>query len=411
MQYPEKMIESHTLKNGIRIVHKPDNSPVSYCGFAINAGTRDEEDAEAGMAHFIEHMLFKGTKKRKAWHIINRLEDVGGELNAYTTKEETFIYATVLSEDFERAMELCSDIVFNSVFPQQEIEKEVEVIIDEINSYNDSPSELIFDDFEDLIFKGYPIGKNILGNKTSLQRITTQDALDFVGRNYCTDQIVFFSLGNIPIKKIMRWAEKYMGDIPEKKSDHKRETPVLYVPQLIKTKKETYQTHTIIGNRAYSLADPQRAGLYLLNNILGGPGMNSRLNMALRERNGLAYNVESCYTAYSDTGIISIYFGTDLKNTEKSKHLIFSELKKLRTKKLTELQINKAKRQLLGQLAISQENKESQSLSLGKSFLYFNRFESIEDVYKRIEAITSEQLQDIANEIFDDSKISVLTFY
>jgi predicted Zn-dependent peptidase len=411
MQYPDNIIETYTLKNGIRIVHKPDNSPVSYCGFAINAGTRDEKETEAGMAHFIEHMLFKGTTRRKAWHIINRLEDVGGELNAYTTKEETFIYATVLSDDFERAMELCSDIVFHSVFPQNEIEKEVEVIIDEINSYNDSPAELIFDDFEDLIFQGYPIGKNILGNQESLQSFTTKSAHDFIDHNYCTDQIVFFSLGNISFKKILRWAEKYMGNIQEKKSGNKRAAPDIYIPQQIKTKKDTYQTHTIIGNRAYSLSDKKRLGLYLLNNILGGPGMNSRLNLVLRERNGLAYNIESCYTAYSDTGIICIYFGTDLKNMEKSQQLILMELKKIKNKKLTDIQLTKAKRQLLGQLAISQENKESQSLSLGKSFLYFNRFESMEEVNKRVEAITANQLQEIAHEIFDDKQLSVLTFF
>ncbi len=404
-------IEYYTLKNGIRVVHKPDNSPVSYCGIAINAGTRDEEEDESGMAHFIEHMLFKGTAKRKAWHILNRLEDVGGELNAYTTKEETFVYATVLSADFERAMELCADVVFHSTFPQNEIDKEVDVIIDEINSYNDSPSELIFDDFEGMLFDNYSIGRSILGNAERLQTYTTQDALRFVNRNYCTDQIVFFSLGNVPFKKITRWAEKYLGEVPERFLQTKRVAPEIYVPQRKLIKKDTYQAHVVLGNRAYSLPDKNRLPLYLLNNVLGGPGMNSRLNLALRERNGLAYNVESSYTSYSDTGLLFIYFGTDVKNEEKGCHLVFSELKKLRNQKFTQIQLEKAKKQLLGQLAISQENKESLCLSLGKSFLYFNRFESLAEIHKRMAAITAEQLHDIANEILDESKISILSFH
>ncbi len=403
-------IEHYTLKNGIRVVHKPDNSPVSYCGVAINAGTRDEEEPESGMAHFVEHLLFKGTTKRKAWHILNRLEDVGGELNAYTTKEETFVYATVLSADFERAMELCTDIVFHSTFPQNEIDKEVDVIIDEINSYRDSPSELIFDDFENIIFQNYSIGRNILGDAERLQTYTTQDALRFVGRNYSTDRIVFFSLGNVPFKKIKRWAEKYLGEVPERLFQTKREAPEIYVPQQKIAGKDTYQAHVMLGNRAYSLQDDKRLTLHLLNNILGGPGMNSRLNLALRERNGLAYNVESCYTSYSDTGLLSVYFGTDTKNEDKCRNLVFSELKKLRNQLFTPVQLARAKKQLLGQSAISQENKESLSLSLGKSFLYFNRFESLADVHKRLEAITARQLQEVANEILDERGISVLSF-
>jgi predicted Zn-dependent peptidase len=403
--------EHYTLKNGIRIVHKPDTSPVSYCGIAINTGTRDEEEAESGMAHFVEHLLFKGTTKRKAWHIINRLEDVGGELNAYTTKEETFVYATVLSADFERAMELCADVVFHSTFPQNEIDKEVDVIIDEINSYNDSPSELIFDDFEGLIFQDYSIGRNILGDAERLQTYTTQDAFRFVNRNYCTDRIVFFSLSNIPFKKIIQWAEKYLGETPERLLKTRRTTPEIYIPQRKIVEKDTYQAHVMLGNRAYSLPDKNRLALYLLNNILGGPGMNSRLNLALRERNGLAYNAESSYTSYSDTGILFIYFGTDIKNEDKCCNLVFRELKKLRDQKFTPVQLAKAKKQLMGQLAISQENKESLCLSLAKSFLYFNRFESPEEVHKRVEAITAEQLQHIANEILDESKISVLSFH
>jgi len=404
-------IECYTLKNGIRIVHKPDVSAVTYCGIAINVGTRDEQETEWGMAHFVEHMLFKGTTKRKAWHIVNRLDEVGGELNAYTTKEETFVYATVLSSDFERAMELCADVVFHSTFPQHEIDKEIDVILDEINSYNDSPSELIFDDFESILFQDYPIGRNILGEAGHLQQYTTADAQRFVAQNYCTDQIVFFSLSNVPFKKIVRWAEKYFGDIPERLLQNKRQTPEIYLPQKKRIAKETYQAHVVMGNRAYDLPDKNRLPLHLLNNLLGGPSMNSRLNVALRERNGLAYNIESSYTSYSDTGLLCIYFGTDAKNVDKCYNLIFKELKKLQQQKLTPIQLAKVKKQLLRQLTISQENKESLSLSLGKSFLYFNRFESLAEVHKQIETITAEQLQTIANEVFDDKMISMLLFY
>ncbi|HOI27405.1 MAG TPA: pitrilysin family protein [Paludibacteraceae bacterium] len=406
----DKLINTLTLKNGIRVVHKPDASPVSYCGIAINVGTRDEEDDESGMAHFIEHMLFKGTDKRKSWHILNRLENVGGELNAYTTKEETFVYATVLSVDFERAMELCANIVFHSTFPQNEIDKEVDVIIDEINSYNDTPSELIFDDFEDLIFSGSPLGRNILGDADKLRTYRTADALRFVKRNYATDQILFFSLGNVPFKKISQWAERYLGDVPEMHVQSKREKPCLYVPQKKVIDKNTYQAHVIYGNRAYGLSDNKRLAFYLLNNILGGPGMNSRLNVALRERSGIAYNIESNYTSYSDSGIVSIYFGTDVKNMEKSCHIVLNELKKLRNNRFSDLQLSKAKKQLICQLAISQESKESLSLSLGKSFLYFDKFESLDDICKSLEEITPSMLMEVANEIFEEDSLSLLKY-
>ncbi|MCQ2216939.1 MAG: insulinase family protein [Paludibacteraceae bacterium] len=406
----ESTIEKLTLANGIRVVHKPDLSPVSYCGIAINVGTRDEEEQESGMAHFIEHMLFKGTEKRRSWHILNRLENVGGELNAYTTKEETFVYATVLSADFERAMELCADIVFHSVFPQNEIEKEVDVIIDEINSYNDTPSELIFDDFENMVFSDHPLGRNILGDAEILKQYKTEDALRFIKRNYATDQIVFFSLGNVPFKKIVHWAEKYFGDVPESHSHNPRVAPSIYVPNNKIVDKGTHQAHVVYGGRAYKLSDERRLTLYLLNNILGGPGMNSRLNVALRERNGIAYNVESNFTSYSDSGILSIYFGTDAKNLDKSCHLVLSELKKLRTERFSDLQLMKAKKQLICQLSISQESKESLSLNIGKSFLYFDKFECMEDICRCLNRVTPSDLLEVANEIFDEGQLSTLRY-
>lgn len=403
--------QTHTLPNGIRLVHKPDDSPVAYCGMAINTGTRDEAENEQGMAHFIEHMLFKGTRKRRASHIINRLEDVGGELNAYTNKEETFVYSIVLKEDFERAMELTADIVFNSVFPENEIAKEVDVILDEIQSYNDSPSELIYDDFEELLFAHSPIGRNILGKADLLKNYTREDTSRFIANNYHTDEMVFFSLGKLDFKKLVHWAEKYLGGYPASLRPYKREEPQLYVPQTVTTHKDTHQIHLMLGNRAYPLNHPDRLGLYLLNNIIGGPGMNSLLNMALRERNGLAYNIESSYSGYTDTGVFSIYLGSDPKNKEKCVKLIHQELKKLREVKLSDAKLAKFKKQMMGQLAISSENKESMALNLGKSILHFNYMESSEEIQKRLADIDTAKIQAIANEVLDEKQMTSLLFF
>ncbi len=403
--------ETYTLANGIRLIHKPDDSPVAYCGIGVNTGTRDEKENEQGMAHFVEHMLFKGTQKRKAWHIINRLESVGGEINAYTTKEETFVYATVLKEDFERAMELTIDIVFHSTFPANELEKEIDIVLDEINSYKDSPSELIYDDFEELLFANYPIGKNILGSEKSLPQFTSNDLKSFVNNNYCTTEMVFFSLGNIKFDKIIHWAEKYLGHIPYSSRLQNRETPLIYTPQHIQTSKDTYQVHYMLGNRAYDLQEKEkRLGLYLLNNILGGPGMNSLLNLALRERNALVYNVESNFTSYSDTGVWNIYFGCDPKNMKRCEKLVFAELDKLNQQKISDYQLQKSKKQLMGQMAISSENKENLILSMGKSYLHYNKVDSDAEIREQINVVSSQNILDIANEIFDKNKFTILVY-
>jgi predicted Zn-dependent peptidase len=407
----EMTYETHKLSNGIRLIHKHDNSPVAYCGMGINTGTRDENEDEHGMAHFVEHMLFKGTKKRKAWHILNRLDSVGGEMNAYTTKEETFIYATILGEDFKKAAELIADVVFNSTFPKNEIEKEREIILDEINSYKDSPSELIFDDFEDLIFAGYPIGKNILGNEESLKKFNTKKIKSFVENNYCTEDMVFFSLGQIPFAKIVKWAEKYFGHIPPSSRKHKRETPNIYIPKKEIIKKDTFQTHYLIGNRAYNIHEKQkRLALYLLNNILGGPSLNSLLNLALRERNALVYNVESNFTPYSDTGVWNVYFGCDPKNYKRCERLVFKELTKLKETAISENSLIKSKKQIMGQIAIAAENKESLVLSLGKSFLHYNKVETIEETKIQLMEISASEIQAVSNEIFDDNKLTTLIY-
>lgn len=405
-----RIVEYGALPNGVSVVHQQDNSPVAYCGFAINVGTRDELESESGMAHFVEHLLFKGTEKRRSRHILNRLEEVGGELDAYTTKEETFVFATVLTADFERAMELCSDIVFHSVFPQSEIDKEVDVIIDEINSYNDSPSELIFDEFESIVFHNEQLGRSILGDAECLKNYRTDDALRFVKRNYKADRILFFSKGNVPFKKVMAWSERYFGAFVNSGSEILRRKPNLYVPKRQEVVKDTHQGHQIIGARAYSLTDDRRLPLHLLNNVLGGPCMNSRLSIALREKNGMAYNVESSYTAYSDSGIVMIYFGTDQKNMKKCESLVMKELKKLREQKMSDLQLFRAKKQLLGQLAISQENSESYTLNMAKSVLFFDRYESLEEVAERIEALTATDLINVANDVFAEDRLSVLTY-
>ena len=366
-------ISTYTLANGLRIIHCPSPTDVVYCGYAINAGTRDEKDNEQGIAHFVEHLLFKGTTHRRAWHILNRMENVGGDLNAYTNKEETVVYSAFLRQHFMRAAELLTDIVFHSTFPENQIEKEVEVIIDEIQSYEDSPAELIFDDFEELIFPDHPLGRNILGKPELLRGFGPEDALRFTGNRYKTGNMVFFILGNIPFRKVTDTIGKLTRDI--------------------------YDAH---NNR--------RTGLYLLNNILGGPGMNSRLNVVLREKNALVYNVESNLTSYTDTGVFSIYFGCDQEDRDRCIELTRKELKKLRDNLMKESQLSAAKKQIIGQLGVASDNFENCALDMGKCFLHYNRYEEKEKVYKRIESITSKELLEISNEIFSEERLSTLIY-
>lgn len=402
--------EYYTLANGIRLIHYPSAGKVAHLGILINTGSRDETTKQLGIAHFIEHVIFKGTQNRKAYHIISRLEDVGGEIDAYTTKEETCIYASFLKEYTGRSMELFADIVFNSSFPEKELEKEKEVILDEINSYKDSPSELIFDDFEEMIFKGHPIGRNILGDARLLKKFTKSNILEFIQENYHTDQMVICSVGNINFKHLTRWAEKYVGHIPAKLRTNPRLPLNGYFPEQKFIRKPTHQTHCIIGNRGYDIKNTKRLPLELLNNILGGPGMNSRLNLALRERHGFTYNIESFYNPYSDTGIVGIYFGTDVEKVEKSLKIIQQEIKKLQQQPLGVLQLERAKKQMIGQMAISSENLSTLMLSIGRSLLLFDKVDSLETVYEKINSVTSLQLMDAANEIFDVNQLSSLTY-
>ena len=400
-----------TLPNGIRIIHEQNPINVAYCGYAIDAGTRDEQADEQGMAHFVEHLIFKGTRKRHAWHILNRMENVGGDLNAYTNKEETVIYSAFLKEDFLRAAELLTDIVFNSTFPQNEIEKEVEVIIDEIQSYEDSPAELIFDDFEELIFPDHPLGRNILGKPEQLRNFRSEDALRFVNRYYKPDNLIFFVQGNLDFNRIVRSMEKVTAGIPFSTTEnYTRQVPGPYHPRQVVLHKDTHQAHVMIGGRGYNAYDERRTGLYLLNNILGGPGMNSRLNVALREKRGLVYSVESNLTAYTDTGTFCIYFGCDLKDTDRCIELVQKELRNLRKQPLTTSRLNAAKKQIIGQIGVASDNFESNALDMAKSFLHYKQYEAKEKLFQRIESLTASYLQDIANEMFDENYLSTLIY-
>ena len=400
----------YTLPNGLRIIHEPTLSKVAYCGFAIDAGTRDEAEDEQGMAHFVEHLIFKGTEKRKAWHILNRMEKVGGDLNAYPNKEETVVYAAFLTGHLERALELLGDIVFHSTFPQHEIEKETEVIIDEIQSYEDNPSELIFDDFEDMIFRNHPLGRNILGKPELLRSFRTEDVLSFTRRFYQPGNMVFFVQGQYDFKKIIRLAEKHLSDIPAVTVDNQRMPPPLYVPERLVVPKDTHQAHVMIGSRGYNAYDDKRTALYLLNNVLGGPGMNSKLNVSLRERRGLVHNVESNLTSYTDTGAFCIYFGTDIEDMDICLKLTYKELKRMRDVKMTSSQLAAAKKQLIGQIGVASDNFENNALGMAKTYLHYHKYESSESVFHRIEALTAEQLLEVANEMFAEEYLSTLIY-
>ena len=401
---------AHTLPNGLRMVHLPVNSPVSYCGFAVNAGTRDENEDEFGLAHFVEHMIFKGTEKRKAWHILNRMENVGGELNAYTTKEETFVYSIFMEEDFGRAFELLTDLVFHSQFPKQEIEKEVDVILDEINSYEDSPSELIFDEFENLLYKGHALGHNILGDEESLLRFDSESGRSFMRRFYAPENMVFFSMGRKDFKKILKSAESALSDISFPMAERIRKAPDPIEACVRQIHKDTHQAHVLIGGRAFSMHDKKRIPLFLLNNILGGPGMNNRLNVSLREKHGLVYNVESNLTSYTDTGTFCIYFGCDPADLDYCTRLVYKELKRLRDVRMTSSQLAAAKKQLIGQIGVASDNNENNALGMGKTFLHYNKCETSEAVFHRIEQLTSEALLEVANEMFAEDYLSTLIY-
>ena len=417
---------TYTLDNGLRIIHLPSDSKVVYCGYQINAGTRNEEPGEEGLAHFCEHVTFKGTERRKAWHILNCLESVGGDLNAYTNKEGTVYYSAILKEHIARAADLLTDIVFHSVYPQAEIDKEVEVICDEIESYNDSPAELIYDEFENIIFKGSPLGHNILGTAEQVRSFKTEDALRFTRKLYRPDNAIFFAYGDIDFKKLVRLLKKSFLSEERRVKSEKFNSPEAqaqfniqhstfntqhsFEGQTIVMQKNTHQAHVMIGTRAYDVNDSRRMPLYLLNNMLGGPGMNAKLNLALREHNGLVYTVESTMVAYGDTGVWSIYFGCDEHDVKRCLRLVRKELDKFMLKPLSEAQLKAAKKQIKGQIGVACDNRENFALDFGKSFLHYGWEKNVDRLYEQVDEITAEQIQAVAKELFDKDRLTTLIF-
>ncbi|MBL0343569.1 MAG: insulinase family protein [Bacteroidetes bacterium] len=401
---------THVLKNGIRMVYLENQSPVSHCGLMVGAGSRNEVQGKEGLAHFIEHVLFKGTKKRKAYQVLNRLEVVGGELNAYTTKEETCVHASFMPVHFERAVELIADIVFNSEFPEKEIEKEKEVVIDEINSYMDNPMEQIYDDFECLIFKGKPLGNPILGTHKSVKAYTRKDILRFMKENYINQNIVFSYTGDLSFQNVVAVVEKYFSSNGHSGKLVKSKTTSAVGKSSVTEPKKTIQAHYIAGSLAYSSHSAKRFPLFLMNNILGGPGMNSRLNMNIREKYGFTYHIESAYVPFTDCGLFNIYLATERKFLEKSIKLVDKEFDKLKQNRIGSNQLERFKYQLKGQIAISQENKAGVMLNNAKSLLNYNKPLNIEEVFRKIDEVTSTQILEVANEVLNASQISSLLY-
>ena len=399
------------LPNGIRVVHKEvANTKIVHCGFILDIGSRDESESQLGIAHFWEHMAFKGTRKRKAFHILNRLDSVGGELNAYTTKEKICFYASVLDKHIQNAFEILQDITFDSIFPEKQIEKERGVILEEMSLYRDSPEDAIQDEFDHVIFGDHPLGQNILGTPKSVRSFSRQDFQQFLQQNMNTEEVVFSCVGNIPFKKVKRLAEKFFGQVPKLNGQKRRISFDHYQAQQRLVSKQISQAHCAIGSTAYHLADEKRLPFFMLLNILGGPGMNSRLNLALREKYGFVYNVEAAYQPYSDTGLFAIFYGTEKKQAKRSQRLVLKELDKLKNIPLGSLQLHTAKEQLIGQLAMAEENNANLMLMMGKSILDLGRIESLESIFDQIRLVTSDQLIALANESFDESKMSFLTF-
>ena len=401
----------HTLPNGIRIVHKQvNNTKIVHCGFVLDIGSRDELESQQGIAHFWEHMAFKGTQKRKAFHILNRLDSVGGELNAYTTKEKVCFYASVLDKHLENAMELLTDITFHSIFPEKQIEKERGVILEEMAMYLDSPEDALQDDFDAQIFSNHPLGYNILGTSESVRSFQRQDFIDFVQGNLDTDRLIFSCVGNIDLKKVIRLAQKHLSELPCYQTERLRPLFSGYTPSRKTVHKSLAQAHCVMGCTSYALADDKRLPFIMLSNILGGPAMNSRLNLSLREKKGLVYSVDASYTPYLETGLFSISFATEAKQLNKSIRLVEKELQLLKEKPLGSMQLHFAKEQLIGQLAMSEENNASLMLMMGKSILDLEKIESLESIFDRIRSISATEIQDISQEMFNEEDFSVLTY-
>ncbi len=397
------------LSNGIRIIHKEDKNYVAHLGIMINTGSRDEKKSEHGLAHMIEHMIFKGTKKRKAFHVLSNLENVGGELNAYTSKEETCFYSAFMYPHYARALELIADITFHSTFPEKEIKKETEVVLDELNAYKDDPGETIYEEFENIVFKNHPLGRNILGTRANIKKTNRSSLQNFVKRTYNTNEMVISSSGNIKFEKLRRLCEKYFCQ-ENNIRNFSRKPPIFQDSVKIAKNKNIHQTYHIMGNEAYPANHPKKNAFILLNNILGGPGMNSRLNMGIREKYGFCYHIESNYTHYSDAGLFSVFLGTDAQHFNRSIDLVYKELNKLKQKKLGTLQFHRAKQQIMGQLAIANESRASEIIAMGKSMILYDTVDTIDEIKVKIDRISAEDIQETANEVFNTEKFTTLTF-
>jgi predicted Zn-dependent peptidase len=410
MNLDKEDIFSFRLQNGMQVVHLQHSRPVAYCGLLINTGSRDEEGFKPGVAHFLEHMMFKGTKKRKTRHILSRIDEVGGELNAYTAKENTFVYTSFLDTYVDRALDIMEDIVFHSTFPVKEIEKERAVIIDEFQSYKDDPAEEMGDQFDALMFAGHTLGTNILGSIESVQSIKQTDLKKFVSQNYHTDKMVLCYIGPTSREKFKAKAEKYFSGIKANLSKTKRSPFSEYEPFILEIEKEMHSSHCLIGNIGYGLNSKKRLPFVLLNNILGGPGLNSKLNMNIREKYGYTYYLDASYTPFEECAQWAIYLSTDVKNLDKTISLVYKELRKLKDQKLSTLQLDKAKKQLMGQMALANENTSGMLHVIAKSYLLFNKIDTLTHLYKQVEKVTSTQLLDIANEMFNEKKLSRLVY-
>lgn len=404
---------THTLANGLRVIHLPSASQVVYCGYGVCAGTRDEAPGEDGLAHFCEHLTFKGTGKRSAMQVLNCLERVGGDLNAFTNKEDTVFYAAILKEHTARAVDLLTDIVMHSTYPQAELEREVEVVCDEIESYNDTPSELIYDEFENAVFAGHPLGHNILGTAERLHRYTSDDALRFTRRFYRPENAVFFAYGDVSFSRLVTMLERATAGFPACEPlrpavGEARFSPMK--PQKIAVDRGTHQAHVMMGCRTFGISGEMRMPLFLLNNILGGPGMNARLNIALRERKGLVYTVDSSMVTYSDTGLWCVYFGCDPGDVAECSRLVRRELDKMMAAPLSATLLRAAKKQIKGQIAVSCDNRESFALDFCKSFLHYGREKDVPRLFARIDALTSDEMLAAAREVFSADRMTVLEY-
>ncbi len=402
-------MKSLTLDNGLRVVYAPSPTNTVYLGLALDAGTRDETNEESGMAHFAEHLSFKGTDRRTSRQIITYMESVGGDLNAFTGKEETVYYCTCQKEHFHRAMDILFDVVFHSRYPQEEMDKEVEVVIDEIESYNDSPSELIYDDFEAMLFQGHPLGRNILGNAERLRQFKSEDVARYTRRLYTPDRTVLFVYGNVELDEILRRIPNNILS-EARQSIVRAQTTHCPAPCERTINKDTHQAHIMMGARAFGGNHEKHLALFLANNILGGPGLSSRLNLALREKRGLVYTVESTLTTYTDTGVWAIYFGCDHHDAEKCKRIVKKELQRLCDAPLSDKALAAAKRQIIGQIALSYDNFESVAIGMGKRMLHYGRTQTKEKMIERIQALTAEQVWDAAKEVFNPENLTILEY-